>query len=129
VGASFYLIAAAVALPLALVAGWFVPRLSWFAVFLGPLVGTAIARAVRWAVRRRRAQYTWLLVCGAIVVGGLLPVIASVLMSLALSLGGGGAGALGKLLTGSLWTWLWTAIYLVTAVGSAYAWLRPGRKR
>jgi len=98
---AYYLVAAVVALPLALVAGWLVPSLGWYAIVLGPLAGGGIAEAARWAIRRRRGQYTWLVVCGCIVLG-----------------------ALPWLLTGLVWG----LVYLVTATGTAYARLRPGRR-
>ncbi|MBL7062685.1 MAG: hypothetical protein ISS49_00570 [Anaerolineae bacterium] len=108
-----YLVAAAVALPLALVAGWLVPSLGWYAIILGPLTGAGIAEAARWAIRRRRGQYTWLVVCGCIVVGTLPWLLLSLL---SLFWGGG------------LVNLLWYVVYLVTAVGAAYARLRPGQR-
>lgn len=118
----YYLIASAVALPLSLVAGWFIPRLGWYAIVLGPLVGGGIAEAVRWAIQRRRGEYTWLIVCGSIVLG--------VLPSLLLSLVGLAVASSGPLshLAGRLMRLLWLAVYLVTAVGAAYVRLRPGRR-
>ena len=118
-----YLIAVAVALPLSLVAGWLVPQLRWFALFLGPLAGTAIARVTRWALRRRRGEHTWLVVCGSIVVGGLVPILVLVVLPL-LALAGSGQASLSGLMVV-----VWAVVYLVTAVGAAYAWLRPGRRR
>ena len=97
----YYLVAAVVALPLALVAGWLVPSLGWYAIILGPLAGGGIAEAAHWAIRRRRGQYTWLVVCGCIVLG-----------------------ALPWLLLGLVWG----VVYLVTAVGAAYARLRTSRR-
>ena len=105
-----YLVAAAVAAPLALVAGWVIPSLGWFAVFLGPLVGGGIASAARWAMRRRRGPHTWLVVCGCIAVGALPRLLVS------LFLGGGLLAA------------LWSIVYLVTAIGAAYGASRPGRR-
>jgi hypothetical protein len=121
-GPAQYAVAAAVALPLSFLAGWLIPQLGWFAIFLGPLTGTVIARAVRWAVRRKRGEYTWLVVCGSIVLGAALPIISFVVVPLIASATGAGGSGLGRLLG-----LLWSAVYLVTAVGSAYAWLRPGR--
>ena len=106
----YYLIAAAVAVPLALVAGWVIPRLGWFAIFLGPLVGGGIANAARWAMRRRRGPRTWLVVCGCIAMGAVPRLFGSLLFG------------------GGLLTALWSIVYLVTAVGAAYAALRPGRR-
>ena len=122
-----YLVAAAVALPLALVAGWLIPSLGWYTIVLGPLAGVGIAEAVRWAIRRRRGQYTWLLVCGCIVVG----VLPSLLLSLLtlFSLPGPPEGLAGTSYIGSgLIGLFWDAVYLVAAVGAAYARLRPGRR-
>jgi len=105
----YYLVAAAVALPLSFVAGWLVP-IGWlYAIILGPLAGGGIAEAARWAIRRRRGQYTWLVVCGCIVTG-VLPWL------------------LGSLITLNLMRLLWSLIYVVEAVGVAYLLLRPGRR-
>lgn len=105
-----YLVAAAVALPLGLVAGWLISSLGWYVIILGPLVGGGIANVTHWAIGRRRGQYTWLVVCGCIVVGT-LPTGAMVLLS------------------GGVMRLIWGIVYLVAAVGAAYAWLRPGRRR
>lgn len=120
-----YLIAAAVTLPLALVAGWLIPSLGWYALILGPLAGVGIAEVVRWAIRRRRGPYTWLVVCGCIVVGALPKLLFSLLIF---------AGAMvdltaaGYHIASGLMELLWDVIYLVAAVGTAYARLRPGRR-
>ena len=78
----------------------------------GPLAGGGIAEAARWAIQRRRGPYTWLVVSGCIVVGAL----PWMLMLLFLSIGG------------SLIGLLWPIVYIGTAVGGAYARLRPGRR-
>ena len=46
----YYLVAGAVALPLALIAGTVIPATGWFALFLGPLAGVGITEAARWAI-------------------------------------------------------------------------------
>jgi hypothetical protein len=122
---SYYLIAAVVALPLSLVAGWFTPQLGWYAILLGPVVGGGIAEAARWAIGRKRGQYTWLVVCGSIVVGALPTLLLSLLAFAGLM-----ASAPGVLasLAGGLVRLLWVGIYLLTAVGAAYARLRTGRR-
>jgi hypothetical protein len=117
----YYLSAAAVALPLALVAAWLVPSLGWYAIVLGPLAGGGIAEAARWAVRRRRGKYTWLVVCGCIVVGAMFRLLLSLIPSLLL------AGA-GNYLASGLIGGVWNVVYVITAVGAAYARLRPGRR-
>ena len=121
---SYYLVAAVVALPLSLAAGWLIPQLGWYAIFLGPVVGGGIAEAVRWAIKRRRGPYTWLVVCGSIVVGALPTLLLSVLSFIGLV--ASVSGALGYLVGGAM-RLLWVAVYLVTAVGAAYARLRVGR--
>jgi len=130
-----YLIAAAVALPLSLAAGWLIPRLTWYAIILGPVAGGAIAQLAHWAIRRRRGRYTWLVVCGCVVVGVLPQFIGPVLSLLFLSAfsvepstsTGWGQWSY-DLFSGGLMRLLWTIVYLATAVSAAYAWLRPGRR-
>ncbi len=121
-----YMVAAAVALPLALVAGWLVPSLGWYAIILGPLAGGGIANVAHWAIGRRRGQYTWLVVCGCIVVGVLPQLVLSLL-----PLGGLAVDPTGAMyyVTGGLMGLVWDVVYLVTAVGAVYAWLRTGRRR
>ncbi len=121
---SHYAVAALVALPLSLVAGWMIPRLGWYAIILGPVAGGGIAEAAHWAIQRRRGEYTWLVVCGSIVVGA-LPIVVLSLFSL---LGAGAAipRSLRPLGAGLL-RLLWLGVYLLTAVGAAYARLRTGR--
>ncbi|MBE9473233.1 MAG: B-box zinc finger protein [Chloroflexi bacterium] len=120
-----YLVAAAVALPLALVAGWLIPSLGWFAIFLGPLVGGGIAEAAYRAIQRRRGRYTWLVVCGCIAVG----VLPKLLLTLLTFIGPVvDPTAAGYYITSGLMGLLWAVVYLVAAVGAAYARLRPGRR-
>jgi hypothetical protein len=126
-----YLIAAAVALPLSLAAAWLVPMLGFYAIFVGPAVGGVIAKAAHWAIRRRRGKYTWLVVCGCIVLGALsklvLPALAYLIMMLAWPNEAAAPSVL-SLLAGGVLSLVWDAVYVVTAVGAAYAMLRPGRR-
>jgi hypothetical protein len=119
-----YLVAAAVALPLALVAGWLIPRLGWYAILLGPLVGMGIAQAAHWAVRRRRGPYTWLVVCACIVLGALPQLLLSLLSLVGLAVDPAGA----VYYAGGLLRLLWIVVYVVAATGAAYAVVRPGRR-
>jgi hypothetical protein len=121
-----YLIAVAVALPLSVVAGWIVPALGWYAIVLGPLAGAGIAEATRWALRRRRGPRTWLVVSACIVVGWLFQLLISLVPLLLLSRDA--PGSLGAYSVGWLVGLIWDIVYLVTAVGAAYARLRPGRR-
>ncbi len=123
----YYLIAALVTLPLALIAGWLIPRLGWFTIFLGPTVGTGIAEAAHWAIRRRRGRYTWLVVCGGIVLGWSVQLAFSILPRIC-SLASSSQGYISA--WGSSWiiNIIWHLVYIATAVGAAYARLRPGRR-
>jgi hypothetical protein len=122
-----YLVAAVIALPLALVAGWLIPSLGWYAIVLGPLAGGGIAEVVRWAIRPRRGQYTYLVVCGCIAVGVLPKLVLSLLTML--SLPGPSMGLAGTYaITSGLMGLLWDIVYLATAVGAAYARLRSIRR-
>jgi len=121
---AYYLVAAVVALPLALVAGWLVPSLGWYAIILGPLAGVGIVQVVRWAIRRRRGQYTWLVVCGCIAVGAL----PQLLLSLLSLLGPVADPANAMLYVGGPMRLVWTVVYVVAAASAAYAVLRPGRQ-
>lgn len=114
----YYLVAGAVALPLALLAGWIMPALGWFVLFLGPLVGLGISEAAHWAIRRRRGRYTWLVVAGCILIGALpwaIPNLLAVILSLISN---------APLAVASLWALIWRTIYLAGAVGTAVARLR-----
>ncbi len=114
-----YLVAAVVAFPLGLIGGLIVPTLGWFAIFLGPLAGLGIAEAVRWALRRRRGPYTWLVVAGCIGLGDL----PWLLMAFVPMVTGDPT-----VLLAFAWPLLWHAVYLVTAVGAVVAALRTGRR-
>ncbi len=122
---SYYVVAALVALPLSLAAGWVLPRLGWYVVLLGPIVGGGIAEAVRWAIRGKRGEYTWLVVCGSILLGALPVIILSLL-----SLLGAAVQAPGLLasLAGGFLRLLWGGVYVLTAAGAAYARLRTGNR-
>ncbi|MCX7854379.1 MAG: hypothetical protein N2556_00105 [Anaerolineae bacterium] len=113
----YYLVAVAVALPLAFIAGWIIPASGWLAVILGPLAGTGIAEAVRRAIRRRRGRYTWLVVSACLLVGALPWPLTLLLPTL-------DAPITAASLTGIAWPLLWTIVYLAGAIGAAVARLR-----
>lgn len=113
----YYLVAVAVALPLAFIAGWIVPASGWLAVILSPLAGMGIAEVVRRAIRRRRGRYTWLVVSACILVGALPWMLTVLLPTL-------DAPITAASLTGLAWPLLWTIVYLAGAVGAAIARLR-----
>jgi hypothetical protein len=118
----YNLVAVAVALPLSLIAGIFIPNLGWFTIFLAPLAGTAIAEATRWAIGKRNGPYIWLIVCGSIVVGVLPKLFLSLLVfvSFMKSMSPNAEGVLGFVFGGGMGL-LWNAVYLIAAVGSAYS--------
>jgi hypothetical protein len=101
-----YAIAVVVGLVVSTIAALIMGRLGIFlALILGPVAGGVIAEVVRWAIRRRRGRWIWLVVSICIAVGGLLSLILSALPLRLTSL-------------------LSLIIYVVLAVGTAYARLR-----
>jgi len=119
--ARYYMIAALVSLVLSLVASRIILSLGWlYALILSPIAGAAIANAARWAIKRRRGRYVWLVVCGSIVLGALPWMLVTLTLLVAsMVYGGAGVGLLDILRDG---------IYVVLAAGAAYAELRPGRR-
>jgi tetratricopeptide (TPR) repeat protein len=106
-GVADYVIGGVIALLLGGVASFLMAMLgAWFfALILGPTVGVAIAEVVRFAVRRRRSRYLWLVVGAGIVVGS-LPALLTSLLSL------------------NLWPLFTSGLFLLLAVGAAAARLR-----
>ena len=89
----------------------------FLALILGGVVGGAIAEIVRWAIRRRRGRWIWLVVSGSIVAGALVAAFYPFLLLLftpqaAASL------PLSMLFRVDL------IIYVALAIGAAYARLR-----
>jgi uncharacterized protein YqgC (DUF456 family) len=81
-------------------------RGAWFfGLILGPTVGIGVAEAVRWAVRKRRSRYLWLVVGGGILLGSL-------------------PGLLLALIELNVWSLLTMGLFLFLAVGAATARLR-----
>ena len=119
---SDYLVAVAVAIPLAVLAAWLITQLTWYTIILGPIAGGAIANIVHRVVGRRRGEYTWLAVCGSIAAGA-LPQLAIAATNLLVTLSGGGIYPVGF----TLLRLVWVVVYIVTSTGAAYAWLRSGR--
>jgi hypothetical protein len=106
-GVPDYAIGGVVALVLGGVASFLMSMLGYwfFALILGAPAGIGIAEAVRFAVRRRRSKYLWLVVGGGMVVGA-LPALLLGLIGL------------------NLWSLLSIGLFLVLAVGAAAARLR-----
>ncbi len=100
-----YVLGGIIGLVLGGVASFFVTLAGlWFiALILGPTIGVGIAEAVRFAVRRRRSRYLWVVVAAGMVLGSL----PALLIRLT-----------------SLWSLVTLGLFLVLAVGAAAARLR-----
>lgn len=85
-----------------------VPYIGLFALFLGPVVGSVIAEAVRRITQRRRSRALFIATAGAAALGCLLPLLPVILSAL---LGGGFR---------SLISLVWYGIYTFGVVSSVY---------
>ncbi len=113
-----YAIATVVGLVISTIAAFIMGRLGIFlALILGPVAGGVIAEVVRWAIRRRRGRWIWLVVSGCIVVGALTAAFYPFLFYLFTP------QALAYLPL-SMFARLDLIIYAVLAAGTAYARLR-----
>jgi hypothetical protein len=113
-----YAIAVVVGLVISTIAAFILGRLGIFlALILGPVAGGVIAEVVRWAIRRRRGRWIWLVVSGCIVTGALVVAFYPLLFFLFTP------QALSSLPLSMLFR-LDLIIYVVLAVGTAYARLR-----
>ena len=114
-----WLVAAALAAPLAFVGGLVLSVLGFFILFLAPVAGGVVAEAVRWAVRRRRGRYLgWAAVGGFVL--GCLPLF---IMPLLLAIFGLAGGAMRGVVTG-LASIIWPLAYTVIGASTLYARLR-----
>lgn len=102
-----YVLGATIGLVLGGIASYLIALTGlWFiALILGPTIGIVIAEAVRFAVRRRRSRYLWVVVAGAMVLSA-VPALLVSLFSI------------------SIWSLLVLGLYLVLSVGAAAARLR-----
>ncbi|MCJ7623005.1 MAG: hypothetical protein MUO76_05850 [Anaerolineaceae bacterium] len=96
-----YILAFLIAVVISSVGSYFVSFVGFFTILLAPIIGTAIARVVWWAVRKRRSKRLFLLTAGAAVIGG-MPIL------LLTFLGGG------------LFSILWQGIYTVLLASTVY---------
>ena len=113
-----YAIAAVVGLVASTVAGFIMGRLGIFlALILGGVAGGAIAEIVRWATRRRRGRWIWLVVGGSIVAGALVAAFYPLLFFIF-------APQATASLPLSMLFRVDLIIYVVLAIGAAYARLR-----
>ena len=100
-----------------------VPFLGFFLILVGPVVGNIIARAVQWAVKRRRSKLLHQVATGAAVIGSLLPQIPFLLLLL------GGFVSNFSLLGGSMLSLVWQGLYIFLLASSLYYQLRGIRIR
>ena len=112
-----YVLAALVAFPLSLLAGWVVARFSSGFIFyiliffIGSAVGGFIGRITKRVIGGRRGRYIPHLVAGCVILGAVIPALPMLLFVLS-----GSPGALFGLIG--------PGIYLATAVSSAFFWAR-----
>ncbi len=76
-----YLFAVLIAGVLSFIGSYLVTFIGFFTILLAPVIGTVIAAAVRWAVKRRRSKPLFLWTTVAAVVGS-LPVLLMMLLNL-----------------------------------------------
>jgi hypothetical protein len=98
---------------LSLVGSFIVPRLGFFTLFAGPIMGMVISEVVRFAVRRRRSRYLyWVATISAGL--GSLPLIIIYLLSALLQSSQGGFGI------GYLLPLLWMGLYTFSVTSTVY---------
>jgi hypothetical protein len=105
-----YPLAFFVAAALSFAGSFAIQFLSWFIIFVGPIVGTIVAEAVRWVVHRRRSRLLWQLALAGVIVGA-LPALLGGLLGLVFA---GRAGAFGLL------SLLWPGVYLFLVASTTY---------
>ncbi len=89
--------------------GSYATILSFFVIFIAPVVGVVISEAIRWAVKRRRSRTLWQVALAGVIVGA-MPVLLLRLAGMAL--GGGSAFGLINL--------LWPGVYLFLVASTTY---------
>ncbi len=83
--------------------------LSWFILFVAPIIGVIISEAIRRAIRRRRSRLLFQIATASVVVGA-LPLLLIGLFGV-LAAGGGGLRLIGL---------LWPAIYIFLVASTTY---------
>lgn len=98
-----YLVAALVSPVLGFLGALITGTIGWLTIFLAPVAGGLVAEAVRWAARRHRGRYLWLVCSVGVAVG----------TAVAFLLFGRG-----------LWSLIWIGVFAVVSIGTIYARLR-----
>jgi hypothetical protein len=96
-----YPIAFIVAAVLSYIGSLIAPRLSFFVIILAPMAGTFIAEAVRFSIRKRRANSLYYTAAAGALIGSL-------------------PGLIGKLLVPDLFGILWYGIYTLTVTTTVF---------
>jgi len=96
-----YPIAFFVAAVLSFIGGLIAPRLSFFVILLAPIAGTIIAEAVRFSIRRRRANNLFITAAAGALLGSL-------------------PGLIGQIIATNLFGILWYGIYTLTVTTTVY---------
>ena len=117
-----YVLTAVITCPIAFIAAFIVPRLSIFAIFVGPFVGIIIAEAIRLATGKRRGRYMWLVALVCLIGVTLIPLLSTIEFVL-----GGGLILAPQESGGILLGVGLDVIYLVLASGTLVARKRFGK--
>jgi len=96
-----YPIAFVVAAVLSYIGSLIAPRLSFFVIILAPIAGTIVAEAVRFSIRKRRANSLYITAAAGALVGSL-------------------PGLIGKILYVDLLSMLWYGIYTFTVTTTVF---------
>jgi hypothetical protein len=119
-----YVIAVVITLPLAAIAGALVTALSFYSIFLAPVVGGVVAEIVRWAVRRRRGRYLPHTAAAAFALGGLGLTLIQVGLVVLAALFSDGQPVLRGSGFGILFSFIWPLVYAALGAGTVFARLR-----
>ncbi len=103
-----YLIAATIAFPLGVLAGFAAGLLGFLVIFFAAFAGSVIARITHRVIGRRRGRWMPHLVAAAVLVGGIVWVLPSLIGLLLGVVEFGGFGL------------IWTGLYLVVATSAAF---------
>ncbi len=117
-----YVLTAVIACPIAFIAALIVPRLSIFAIFIGPFVGIIIAEAIRLATSKRRGRYMWIVALVCLIGVTLVPLWSTIMFVL-----GGGLILVPQESASILLSVGLEVVYLVLATGTLLARMRFGK--
>jgi hypothetical protein len=111
---SDYLLSIVIACALGFFGSYIARFLSFFIIFIAPVIGVVIAEAVRRVTRRRRAKLLFQLTAGAAALGS-LPLLLMYVLGAIFSLSAGGFSILGVSLI-----LVWQALYSFLVTSTVY---------